>query len=179
MHETTGVSWACGRDFLSGGSLVLCHSMYLNRDVCYPITVVHTCFHLFVIHRLFSAWCIGWWFVAKGQEEGWVPCSYLEPLNGGQEEDDTISSLGIATYTMSSCCTNGFRAVCLNLPFRQPISLPQELFQYSLSLPPHHLLHPYSTQTVISVGKEEYNRSLLAHNLSQTNSPRILLLYLQ
>ena len=32
--------------------------------------------------------------MAKGQEEGWVPCSYLEPLNGGQEEDDTISSLG-------------------------------------------------------------------------------------
>jgi hypothetical protein len=40
----------------------------------------------------------GWWFVAKGQEEGWVPCSYLEPLNGGQEEDDTISSLDVEHY---------------------------------------------------------------------------------
>lgn len=39
----------------------------------------------------------GWWFVAKGLEEGWVPCSYLEPLKVGQE-DDTISSLDIEKY---------------------------------------------------------------------------------
>ena len=39
---------------------------------------------------------VGWWFVAKGLEEGWVPCSYLEPLKVGQE-DDTISSLGEST----------------------------------------------------------------------------------
>lgn len=35
----------------------------------------------------------GWWFVSVGAEEGWAPCSYLEKLNG-KEEEETISSLG-------------------------------------------------------------------------------------
>ena len=36
---------------------------------------------------------IGWWFVSVGTEEGWAPCSYLERLNG-KDEEETISSLG-------------------------------------------------------------------------------------
>ena len=36
----------------------------------------------------------GWWFVSIGAEEGWAPCSYLERLNGKEEEEETISSLG-------------------------------------------------------------------------------------
>ena len=34
----------------------------------------------------------GWWFVAKGKEEGWVPCGYLEPINQEQEQDDISES---------------------------------------------------------------------------------------
>ena len=38
----------------------------------------------------------GWWFVSKDeQEEGWVPCGYLEPLNKeNDEEENPISTLG-------------------------------------------------------------------------------------
>ena len=33
--------------------------------------------------------------MSKGEEEGWAPCSYLESLQGGNEEEDhMISSLG-------------------------------------------------------------------------------------
>lgn len=62
------------------------HSFPLDYS---PLSLFHPNLPCFLPHYL-----TGWWFVAKGQEEGWVPCSYLEPLNGGQEEDDTISSLG-------------------------------------------------------------------------------------
>ena len=31
--------------------------------------------------------------MSVGAEEGWAPCSYLERLNG-KEEEETISSLG-------------------------------------------------------------------------------------
>ena len=43
----------------------------------------------------------GWWFVSNGQEEGWAPCSYLERLNG-KDEEETISSLG-KNHTITSC----------------------------------------------------------------------------
>lgn len=56
----------------------------------------------------FSLRCLGWWFVSNEQEEGWAPCSYLERLNG-KEEEETISSLGehfmsFATSQVSSLC---------------------------------------------------------------------------
>lgn len=41
-----------------------------------------------------SLHCLGWWFVSNGQEEGWAPCSYMERLNGKEEEEEAISSLG-------------------------------------------------------------------------------------
>ena len=32
--------------------------------------------------------------MSNSVEEGWAPCSYLEPLKEGKEEDILISSLG-------------------------------------------------------------------------------------
>ena len=45
--------------------------------------------HIYILLR-----APGWWFVSVGAEEGWAPCSYLERLNGKEEEEETISSLG-------------------------------------------------------------------------------------
>ncbi len=28
----------------------------------------------------------GWYFVSLDDEQGWVPCSYLEPLHGGEQD---------------------------------------------------------------------------------------------
>jgi hypothetical protein len=42
----------------------------------------------------------GWWFVSKDDEEGWVPCGYLEPVNKDYvEEEITTSSLDKEKYT--------------------------------------------------------------------------------
>lgn len=47
-----------------------------------------------ICHNYYGFPCsLGWWFVSVGAEEGWAPCSYLERLNG-KEEEETISSLG-------------------------------------------------------------------------------------
>lgn len=38
---------------------------------------------------------LGWWFVCTGQEEGWAPCSYLERVNGQEEdEEEDVSGSG-------------------------------------------------------------------------------------
>ena len=44
----------------------------------------------------------GWWFVSNGTDEGWAPCSYLENINGGDEEEVAVSSLG--TLRRESVC---------------------------------------------------------------------------
>ena len=31
---------------------------------------------------------LGWWFASKGEEEGWVPCGYLEPVSTDSHEED-------------------------------------------------------------------------------------------
>ncbi|XP_011402812.1 PREDICTED: neutrophil cytosol factor 1-like [Amphimedon queenslandica] len=40
----------------------------------------------------------GWWFVTKDDEEGWVPCGYLEPVDSKVEEEIAVSSLDIEKY---------------------------------------------------------------------------------
>lgn len=49
---------------------------------------------------------LGWWFVSNGSEEGWAPCSYLENINGGDEEEETISSLGELYLSFRATHTN-------------------------------------------------------------------------
>ena len=45
-----------------------------------------------VISLFHSSPSLGWWFVSIGQEEGWAPCSYMEKLNGQDEEEEFTSS---------------------------------------------------------------------------------------
>ena len=44
---------------------------------------------------------LGWWFVCTGQEEGWAPCSYLERVNGQEEdEEEDVSGSGKSCVAM-------------------------------------------------------------------------------
>ena len=33
----------------------------------------------------YISFCLGWWFVSIDHKEGWVPCSYLEPVHQHDE----------------------------------------------------------------------------------------------
>ena len=70
----------------------------------YSMTVA-ICSHRCLGYTTFTLMCdflcsLGWWFVSVGAEEGWAPCSYLERLNGKDEEEETISSLGKQLWNM-------------------------------------------------------------------------------
>ena len=63
------------------------------------VCVVYVCVS---VHKCFFS-LLGWWFVAKDEQEGWVPCGYLEPLNQEvqNEDDESISTLGINNYPIT------------------------------------------------------------------------------
>ena len=95
---------------VSKNSIVLrwysvCHRAMLTtvNESAFKSAATHTCPYsanslgLCSSAALFSLpVCAGWWFVTKGEEEGWCPCGYLEPINKTSSDDETVptSSLG-------------------------------------------------------------------------------------
>lgn len=62
--------------------LILDTSLYQEVVIIFHYRLTLSCVH------------VGWWFVNVGENEGWAPCSYMETLNG-QEEEEEITFIGI------------------------------------------------------------------------------------
>ena len=78
--------------------------------VCVCVCVclcVRVCVHVMIPLHIYAFTLTGWWFVSNGVDEGWAPCSYLESIDGIDEEEVAVSSLGMQRH--ESVCLRGSR----------------------------------------------------------------------
>lgn len=61
--------------------------------------------------------CLGWWFCQCDYKRGWVPASYLEPLDQPEEAEEAEPDYGGETIVcFSHCCFCGV-SCCFRLCF--------------------------------------------------------------